>query len=74
MFKKILKKIIVGIVTLEAKIILRRYRPKIIAITGNVGKTSAKEAIAVLLGNKFSFRKSAKSYNSEFGVPLTIIG
>ena len=39
-----------------------------------MGKTSAKEAIALVLGNEFNVRKSEKSYNSELGVPLTIIG
>jgi UDP-N-acetylmuramyl pentapeptide synthase len=45
MLKNILKKIIVSIITEEAKIVLKRYHPKIIAITGSVGKTSTKDAI-----------------------------
>lgn len=43
-------------------------------VTGSVGKTSTKDAIATALSNSFFLRKSEKSYNSEFGVPLTIIG
>jgi len=39
-----------------------------------VGKTSAKDAIATVLGQKFFVRKSVKSYNSELGVPLIILG
>lgn len=74
MLKQIIKKIIIAALTLEAKLILRKYDPKIIAVTGNVGKTSTKEAIAAVLGSRFFVRKSLKSYNSEFGVPLTIIG
>lgn len=54
--------------------ILRKYKPKIAAVSGTVGKTSAKDAIALALGSKFNVRKSEKSYNSEIGVPLTIIG
>ena len=54
--------------------ILARFKPKIIAISGTVGKTSAKEAVALVLGSEFDVRKSEKSYNSEIGVPLTIIG
>lgn len=72
--KKIFKKIIIAILKFEAKIILARFKPKIIAISGTVGKTSAKEVIALVLGSEFNIRKSEKSYNSEFGVPLTIIG
>src|SRR3989344_8201223 len=72
--KTILKKIIVLILTLEAKAVLARFKPKIVAITGSVGKTSAKDAIAVVLATKFSTRKSEKSFNSEIGAPPTILG
>jgi UDP-N-acetylmuramoyl-tripeptide--D-alanyl-D-alanine ligase len=72
--KTILKKIIVWILTLEAKIVLARFKPKIVAITGSVGKTSAKDAIAAVLATKFSTRKSEKSFNSEIGAPLTVLG
>jgi len=72
--KKIFKQIIVYIITLEARLILKKYKPKIVAITGSVGKTSTKDAIAVVLGSSFNIRKSEKSYNSELGVPLTVLG
>ena len=72
--REFLKKIVIAVLTSEAKLILRKYRPKIVAITGSVGKTSAKDAAAKVLESKFRVRKSQKSYNSEFGVPLTIIG
>lgn len=74
MFKNVFKKIIIKILKFEAKLILGRFKPKIIAVSGTVGKTSAKEAIALVLGSEFNVRKSEKSYNSELGVPLTIIG
>lgn len=57
-----------------AKLILWRHQPIIIAITGNVGKTSAKEAIFTVLSRKFNVRRGEKNYNNEIGVPLTIIG
>ncbi|MFA6273351.1 MAG: UDP-N-acetylmuramoyl-tripeptide--D-alanyl-D-alanine ligase [Candidatus Paceibacterota bacterium] len=72
--KTIFKKIIVAILTLEAKAVLARFKPKIVAITGSVGKTSAKDAIYAVLATKFSTRKSEKSFNSEIGAPLTILG
>ena len=53
---------------------MARFKPKIIAISGTVGKTSAKEAVALVLGSEFDVRKSEKSYNSEIGVPLAIVG
>jgi len=74
MFKSILKNIIAIFLKIEAKLILKKYKPKIVAITGTVGKTSTKDAIALILAIKFNVRKSEKSYNSELGVPLTIIG
>ncbi|MBU1179172.1 UDP-N-acetylmuramoyl-tripeptide--D-alanyl-D-alanine ligase [Patescibacteria group bacterium] len=74
MMKQIFKKIIVFILTLEARAVLWRYKPKIAAVTGSVGKTSTKEAAAIVLGRKFSIRKSQKSFNSEIGVPLVVLG
>lgn len=72
--KKIIKKIIVAILQFEARLVVRKYKPKIIAITGSVGKTSAKDAIFAVINHSFHARKSLKSYNSELGVPLTILG
>ncbi|MFA6027979.1 MAG: UDP-N-acetylmuramoyl-tripeptide--D-alanyl-D-alanine ligase [Patescibacteria group bacterium] len=57
-----------------AKIILWRYKPQIIGVTGSVGKTSTKEAIYAVLKEKFKVRRNIKNYNNEIGVPLTIIG
>lgn len=73
--KNTLKIIIVAILTWEAQLVLRRHTPKIIAVTGSAGKTSTKDAIfCVLSRNGLYIRKSEKSYNSELGVPLTILG
>ena len=74
MLKNFFEKIIIAILRFEAKLILARFKPKIIAVSGTVGKTSAKEAVALVLGSEFDIRKSEKSYNSEIGVPLAIIG
>lgn len=57
-----------------SRLILKKYQPKIIGITGSVGKTSTKAAILAVLQNKFRVRGSIKNYNNELGVPLTIIG
>ncbi|MES2213228.1 MAG: UDP-N-acetylmuramoyl-tripeptide--D-alanyl-D-alanine ligase [Patescibacteria group bacterium] len=58
----------------EARLILRKYKPKIIAISGSVGKTSTREALYLVLSKKFFVRKSEKSFTAELGVPLAIIG
>jgi len=57
-----------------AVLVLKKYNPKVIGITGSVGKTSAKEAVFTVLAGKFRVRKNEKNYNNEIGVPLTIIG
>ena len=72
--KNIFKKFIVTILTLEAKILLARHKPKIIAITGSVGKTSMKDAVYSILKKHYPTRKSEKSFNSDIGVPLTVLG
>ena len=55
-------------------LILWRYRPTIIAITGNTGKTTTKEAIAAVLSTKYRVRASGGNLNNELGTPTTIIG
>lgn len=72
--KSLFKNIVVAIITYEATVLLRRTKPKIIAITGSVGKTSIKDSIYEVLKDRVQVRKSEKSYNSEIGVPLTILG
>lgn len=57
-----------------AQATLKTYKPKIIAVTGNIGKTSTKDAIFAAIATTYSARKSYKSFNSEIGVPLTILG
>lgn len=54
--------------------VLSKYKPRIIAITGSVGKTSTKDAVFAVLSKVAYVRKSEKSYNSEIGLPLTILG
>jgi UDP-N-acetylmuramoyl-tripeptide--D-alanyl-D-alanine ligase len=72
--KNIAKKIIVSIICFEARRVIKKYHPKIIAVTGSVGKTSTKDAIFAVLSPSRYVRKSEKSFNSEIGVPLTILG
>lgn len=69
-----MKFIIEKILKFLTKRYLARYKPKIIAITGSNGKTSAKEAIFTVLKEKFKVRKSEKNYNTEIGVPLSVFG
>lgn len=72
--KNLIKKIITWKLGIIAKMYLRRYKPQIVAVTGNVGKTSTKEAIAVVLSRIKKVRSGKGNLNNEFGVPLTILG
>ena len=71
--KNLLKMFVAGILALVARAVLHRYRPHIVMITGSVGKTATKDAVAAVLATRFLVRKSEKSFNSEFGVPFTIL-
>jgi len=68
------KKIITCILRIESKLVLLKYKPKIVAITGSVGKTSTKDAVYAVISGVSYVRKSEKSFNSEIGLPLTILG
>ncbi|MDO8659694.1 MAG: Mur ligase family protein [Candidatus Parcubacteria bacterium] len=72
--KNTLKKIIAYVLKKESQLVLQKYKPKVIAITGSVGKTSTKDAVYAVLAGISYVRKSDKSYNSEIGLPLTILG
>lgn len=56
-----------------ARIALRRHNPKVVGITGSVGKTSARNAIYAVLKDHFSVKMIEKG-NSESGIPLGILG
>ncbi len=58
---------------LVTKLVIKRYDPYIIAITGTVGKTSTKEAMVAVLSDKFNTRGSAGNLNTEFGAPLVFL-
>ncbi len=70
----LVKKIIVVALTWEARLVLWRYEPKIVAVTGSMGKTTTKDAIYSALADVVHVRKSEKSFNSDIGVPLAILG
>ena len=57
-----------------AQLMILRYRPGIIGVTGSVGKTSTKLAIAAVLGPSRRTRFSKGNLNNELGLPITIIG
>jgi UDP-N-acetylmuramoyl-tripeptide--D-alanyl-D-alanine ligase len=72
--KHLARTLVAELLAVLARAVLAKYRPTVVMVTGSVGKTSTKDAVAAALSRKFHLRASEKSYNSEFGVPLTIFG
>lgn len=55
-----------------ARGILQQWHPQVIAVTGSVGKTTTKEAIATILESVFPTFKSWRNYNDLLGLPLSL--
>ncbi len=66
--------LLAAILAFWARLYLARFKPRIVAITGNTGKTTTKEAIAAVLRTHKRVRASAGNLNNELGVPLAILG
>lgn len=57
-----------------ARIFRKGFSGSLIAVTGTVGKTTAKEFIATVLDEKFCVHKTQGTLNNHIGVPLTLWG
>jgi len=49
------------------------YDIPVVAVTGSVGKTSTKDIIASVVGQKYNVLKTEGNYNNHLGVPLTLL-
>ncbi|TSC81402.1 MAG: UDP-N-acetylmuramoyl-tripeptide--D-alanyl-D-alanine ligase [Parcubacteria group bacterium Gr01-1014_19] len=72
--KNLLRKQLKNFLRLLARWMIRKHQPSVIGITGTVGKTSTKEAVAAVLKSIRKVRSSSGNFNNEFGLPLTILG
>ncbi|GIW05107.1 MAG: UDP-N-acetylmuramoyl-tripeptide--D-alanyl-D-alanine ligase [Thermomicrobiales bacterium] len=50
-----------------------RLHLTVVGITGSVGKTSTKEVVAAVLGQRYSTYRSPGNMNSEIGLPLSLL-
>ena len=55
-----------------ARFARNRFRGKVIAVTGSVGKTSTKDMLNTILTEQGQTHSSFASYNNHWGVPLTL--
>lgn len=51
----------------------RKLDVEVIGITGSVGKTTSKEVIAEVLGQRYATLKNPGNLNNEIGLPLTLL-
>lgn len=70
MFEKILQKII------ERKVVryLKKHKPIVVAITGSVGKTTTKYAIATVLSEKYRVRAHMGNHSTALSAALAVVG
>jgi UDP-N-acetylmuramoyl-tripeptide--D-alanyl-D-alanine ligase len=56
-----------------ASSVRRQWGKRVIGITGSAGKTTTKEAVAAVLGTRFSVLKTQGNLNNGFGLPLQLL-
>jgi len=57
-----------------AGLTIARYEPRIIGVTGSVGKTSTKFALKAVLSKNYRVRASSGNLNNELGLSLAVLG
>lgn len=67
-----IKQLITYALERQARRLLKKYKPKIVAVTGSVGKTSTKLAIATVLGQKYKVLAHYGSYNTPIALPMAM--
>ncbi len=72
--KSILKSILVAILGSQVRRLGERNNFKIIGVTGSIGKTSTKLAIAKILGSEKGVQYQEGNYNDIVSVPLIFFG
>lgn len=50
-----------------------RFPIPFVAVTGSVGKTTAKDMLAAVLGAKYKVLKTEGNFNNDVGLPLTLL-
>lgn len=51
-----------------------RFDLTVVGVTGSTGKTTTKDMIAAVLGERMPVHKTQANFNNELGLPLTLLG
>jgi Alr-MurF fusion protein len=54
--------------------VVRTWRPRVVAVTGSVGKTATKELVAEVLSRKFSVFRTPGNYSGRYGLAVALGG
>lgn len=66
------KALILALLEFQTKRFLAKHKPKVIAITGSVGKTSTKAFTAAVLSQRFRVLAQDGNHNTHASVPLAV--
>lgn len=70
--QNLFKKFVTRLLELQARRLLKKFKPKVIAVTGSVGKTSTKLAIATVLSERYRVLAHYGSYNVPVAIPMAM--
>jgi UDP-N-acetylmuramoyl-tripeptide--D-alanyl-D-alanine ligase len=68
-----MKRLLQYLLKFLAKAMLARYHPRVVGVTGSVGKTGSRMAIAAVLRTRYRVSEPSKNLNNEIGLPLAIL-
>ncbi len=68
-----MKRLLQFILKLLARATVARYRPRVVGVTGSVGKTGSRTAIAAVLRVRWRVGEPGKNLNNEIGLPLAVL-
>jgi aminotransferase len=69
-----MRRLATGYLHVLARLYLARVKPRVLAIAGNRGKTVVKRVLTGLLESALAVRCNPRSYNTEIGLPLAVLG
>lgn len=67
-----MKRFVTNLLESQARRLLKKYHPKIVAVTGSVGKTTTKLNIATVLSQKYRVLAHYGSYNTPIAIPMAM--